>query len=249
MAWNHDFTIYKEQVKDLSVLNSDPTDSSFQFNLGDGALFGPGHTFTGYETILLQVIANSDGTRNSAVRVPLTSKCSIKFDLTFSGATPINGLNPNALAENKVITANVLQITEAELNIYSYFHVEKDGIVLEDGHGQFLQYIPKEDGNYRVVQRGVNVTTGDYQEKVSNFTLYDGLVTLDSLDYVFYIKKGIWNQFELPQFVIDTLVLASGWYYENGKLIGRNPTLNTTLMPYAKGRVYVKTQVGDIVDY
>ena len=44
-------------------------------------------------------------------------------------------------------------------------------------------------------------------------------------------------------------MLEPGWYYENGKLYGKHSKLTPLEMDYYNGKVVIKTQVGDILDY
>jgi len=242
LIWNYDFSFSSE--KQIPFLDS--TQIDYQFNLGDRDLFGTNHQWTGYETIIVQVLDGLDAVLYSA-RIPLTRDCNILHDIVF-GAPPSSSNVPNAILKPYYITADMLFIEEEQVDIYSYFHVELAGVVLESGHGSFLRFMPTVDGEYTIAQRGVNILNGLYQERIQTITLYDGLITSDSIDYIFYTKRSVVIQIELPQWVTDTLILEPNWVFQDGLLIGTNNKLNSTTMSWAKGKVIVKTQVGDITD-
>jgi hypothetical protein len=235
LVWNYDFSFSASKTITVS--------GEYQFNLGDSDLFGASHNYTGFETVIIQT---TPLTFSNRVKLP-SSSC-INYDIDISGHVDVTA-EANMDTDRKVITADVLLLTEYEDAMYNYFSVELDGEILHEANGSFTRFYPEQDGEYTITQKGVNVTTGVYSEKVSTVTLFDGLITLDSLDYIFYTKKNIIIQIELPDFVINTLILESNWYFENGKLIGKNTGLSSTVMPYSKGKVIVKTQIGDIVDY
>lgn len=235
LVWNADFSYHTSKTYTVN--------GGYQINLGDHDLFGPNHKFTQNETIIIQTVPLTYSNR-----VQLTGESCLEFDIETNDYTQVIA-ESDSETDRKVITADVLLINEQEESIYSYFVVELNDEIVHQAHGNFTRFYPEVDGEYTITQKGVNITTGVYSEKISTVTLFDGLVTLDSLDYIFYTKKNIILQAELPEFVINTVILEPNWYIENNRLIGKNTGLSPTIMQYSKGNVIIKTQIGDIVDF
>lgn len=236
LVWSYDFSISKTKTYTI-------TNGEYQINLGDSDLFGPNHDYNGAETVIIQTVPLT-----YSGKVDLVKNSCILHDIQIETYNQVQA-EANVTTERKVITANALLLTELEVAMYSYFMIEFDGNKIHEANGQFTRFYPEFDGEYTITQKGVNITTGIYSEKVSTITLFDGLVNLDTLDYIFYTKRNIVIKLELPEFVVNTLLLAPNWYVENGFVFGKKNKLNDIIMPYAKGSVIIKTQVGDLLDY
>jgi hypothetical protein len=155
----------------------------------------------------------------------------------------------SSVDESKNLLGKALIYEEDNLDIYSYYKVEFDGAIVYETNEARMRYVPEVDGEYTITHRGVNRTTGAISEVVYVVNVLEGVNETLSIDMVYYAKKDKVLKIELPEYVTRSLMLEPGWYYEGGLLLGKKLGYADTVMHYYNGKVVVKTQIGDIVDY
>lgn len=219
-------------------------DNIFQFNLGDRDLCDLNHLPKQGETIRIYI----DNVYSKNFVLDNNDIMEVFIDLNDYNETDNLANANNTLV--RVLTDKYI-IEEDNEEIYSYFKVEKNSILIQEGNGTRLDFIPKESGDYVITQRGYNSSeiNPDIIEKVMNISVLENYTETNSIDYVYWIKKKKIVKLELPEYVRSTMLLPNGFYVENNVIYGIHDRLAPLVIPYSRGSVIIKSQVGDILDY
>ena len=147
----------------------------------------------------------------------------------------------------RIITDKII-LREINDNIYGYYEVRKLDEKVYFSNDE-LNWVPKESGNYDILHRVLNKSNQEVSESIINVDVLENYVEVNSVDYVFYSKKGKIIQIELPNYVLGTTILEHNFYIENNKLYGKLDSLKSVELNYSRGKIIVKPQIGDILDY
>lgn len=240
---NYSFEVIKEKEYTCK-------DGSYQFHLGDTDMLTLAVSATNGDSLVLQSFDENDVLEHSSTYVIENLGCINRYDLDAGVGVDESADEAGMVDTSTNLEAQVLKFIEEDSSVlYSYFKIELEGLIVSEGNGADIRYVPVLNGEYVVTQKAVNSTTGVITEKITTVTVLGANTDVDSIDYVYYGKKGKVLQIELASYITGSLILADGWYYEQGKLLGKVTKLAPTEMNYARGKVIVKSQVGDIADY
>jgi len=220
---------------------------TYQFNLGDSDVL----TFAEDHHIgdVVIITNETNGTITYSNKVILKREYFIEHNIVDEGSVTVIDDEANNEDNSKTTVVKAIILEELSDVLYSYYSVKIDDELVYECNGPKLIYKPTQDGEHKVTQYAVNKTTGDITSKELTIDVLQTEWITKSLDYIFYTKRKKILRCELPKFVTDTLILADGWYYENGKLMGKHDKLGQLEMEYYNGKVIVKTYIGDIIDY
>ena len=140
----------------------------------------------------------------------------------------------------------ILRITDE--NLYSYFEVSKDSNIVYTNN-ETLDWVPRESGNYKILHRVYNRSNLDVSERIINIEILENYIETKSINYVYYSKRDKIIQIELPDYVLGTVILDYGFYIENNKLYGKLGEYKSIKLLYSRGKIIIKPQIGDILDY
>lgn len=225
------------------------TQGIYQFHLGDTDMLTIARGGRSGDSMVLMSYTDSGTLEHASTYVIEEIGGINRYDLD-TGAGIVVDTNEAAMVDNSTnIAAQLMKYEEDVSTLYSYFKIELGGEIKAESNGEAIKYVPVINGEYTVTQKSVNSTSGLITEKITIVDVLGANQEILSIDYVFYGKKNKVLQVELPSYVTSSLILEAGWYYENNKLLGKNSKLAAIEMPYARGKVIIKSQVGDIVDY
>lgn len=218
----------------------------YQFNLGDRDIFDINYKLKPGSTVVLTL-------DNKFYNVKLTEDFLHNFNIDLNDtktASSSRAVDSDNLLETLRIVTDKLILRETDVNIYSYFEVRKalmDEIVYFGN--EELNWIPKETGNYNILHRVNNISNLEVSESIININILENYIETNSIDYIFYSKRDKIIQIELPDYVRNTIILTNGFYIENNKIYGKLNSLKPIEMIYSRGKIIVKPQIGDILDY
>ena len=222
------------------------TTGAYQFNLGDADML----TLAVASTICdVCVISNeTNGVIDYSDKVVLGIEHYYENNIV-TGTLVVDSEVADAVDETTNIVGQLLRFVEDSESMYNYYTVEAGGEVVYETNDGIMEYIPVTTGEYVVTHRAVNKTTGIISDVVHTIDVLESANRVSSIDYVYYCKRSKKQMIKLADYITDTLILATGWYYENGLLIGSNDKLADLVMPYYNGNVIIKSYVGDIIDF
>ena len=258
-------TVYNNSLTKIfsKTIQIDTTvDSEYQFNLGDRDLFGINHNLISGSTAVITV----DSIPNKYYFLPISVSTHdlmqvshiLKFDIDLN----VNNIPTNTTSEDskelletvRILTDKII-LDVVDTNMYSYFEVSdiNNDIVYNDN---IMNWVPRVTGNYNILIRQynsseINVPTNEsgISETIVNIDILENYVETNSIDYVFYSKRNKIIKIEVPDYVINTVLLTNGFYIENNKIFGKLPSLNDVELIYSRGKIIIKPQIGDILDY
>lgn len=258
-------TVYNNSLTKIfsKTIQVDTTvDSEYQFNLGDRDLFGINHNLISGSTAVITV----DNIPNKYYFLPISVSTHdlmqvshiFKFDIDLN----VNNIPTNTTSEDskelletvRILTDKII-LDVVDTNMYSYFEVSdiNSDIVYSDN---IMNWVPRVTGNYNILIRQynsseINVPTNEsgISETIVNINILENYVETNSIDYVFYSKRNKIIKIEVPDYVINTVLLTNGFYIENNKIFGKLSSLNSIELIYSRGKIIIKPQIGDILDY
>jgi len=238
---NHDMTMIIEN-------EYQNTDGIYQFNLGNIDSLGVNGKIEDGDVVLLSNIVNDVIVCTNIIYLN-NDTMMYNVDLISDDDFEENDDEAKAQNEDNNVIAYCIIREELSDNLYTYFNVSyNDEIVYESNKRQMI-FIPKNIGDHTVVQRSINITTGEISEKIETIDIKQSEYITKEINYVFYAKKKKIVRCDLPQFVKDTLILDVGWKWMGDTLIGSTTKLGETKMKYFNGSVIIKGMIGDIIDY
>ncbi len=234
----YDNTITEVYTKTLTVENE------YQFNLGDRDLFGINYNLRNGSTAVISL-------QGKYFPIILGENYLHRFDINLNTLmSPTNSIasdSDNLLKTVRIITDKLI-LREIDNNLYSYFEVSKDTNIVYSGNIE-LNWVPRESGNYNILHRVYNSSNLEVSESVINIDILENYVEVNSINYIYYCKRDKIIQIELPEYVLDTVLLTNGFYIENKKLYGKLVDFNIIELLYSRGKIIIKPQIGDILDY
>lgn len=234
----YDNTITEIYSKTLTVENE------YQFNLGDRDLFNINHKLKHGSTAVITIL-------DKYYIIKLTENFLHKYDIDLNEiknpSDTVASDNDNLLETIRILTDKlILRITDN--NLYSYFEVSKDANIVYSGNIE-LDWVPRESGNYNILHRVYNSSNLEVSESIINIEILENYIETKSIDYVYYSKRDKIVQIELPEYVLNTVLLTNGFYIENNKLYGKLDKYKSIELLYSRGKIIIKPQIGDILDY
>ena len=223
------------------------TTGAYQFNLGDTDMLTLAEKSMVGDVVILR--NEIDGEVGYSQKLVLGLDRYYEWDIIDDGSLVEDEDEAAGIDESTNVVAKALIVNELSESLYSYYSVEVDGEKVWEGDVRRLEYIPKVTGDHKVVHWAVNATTGEISSEEYTFDVQVSGVELESVDYIYYHKRKKVVRCDLPQHVKDTLILADGWYYEAGLLMGKKDNLGQLEMDYYNGKVIIRTYIGDILDY
>jgi len=221
------------------------TTGAYQFNLGNTNMLTLDVATSNQDVVIL-----SNSTNRYSCKVVLDgNKWHYLHDIIDDSSGVATSDEANASDESTNIITRSITLNEYSDSLYSYYKVEYNGGIVYEIVSSKLDYLPANTGEHKVTHYAVNTTTGDITKVERLVDVQQDKYRVESVDYIFYTKKKKVLRAELPKYVTDTLILADGWYYENGKLVGIHNKLSQLEMDYYNGKVIVRGYIGDILDY
>ena len=216
----------------------------YQFNLGDRDLFDINHKLKNGSTVVITI-------SDKYYIIKLTENFLHKYDIDLNEIKIPSGTvasdNDDLLETIRILTDKlILRITDE--NLYSYFEVSKDSNIVYTNN-ETLDWVPRESGNYNILHRVYNSSNLDVSESIINIEILENYIETKSIDYVYYSKRDKIIQIELPDYVLGTVILDYGFYIENNKLYGKLGMYKSIELLYSRGKIIIKPQIGDILDY
>lgn len=225
------------------IYNTD--DSTYQFNLGDRDLFGINYKL--YEGCSCVITIG-----NKYYKIKLTEdflhEYNIDLNEVMSPSSSIASDSDNLLETIRIVTDKLI-LREIDQNIYSYFEVKNNSNEIVYSSNEELNWVPRETGNYNIIHRIYNSSNLEISESIININILENYIETQSIDYVYYSKRDKIIQIELPDYVLNTVILTDGFYKENNKLYGKLNNLKQVELIYSRGKIIIKPQIGDILDY
>lgn len=219
----------------------------YQFNLGDRDLFDINYKLRPGSTVVLTL-------GNKFYKIKLTKDFLHNFDINLNEtqtiSTSIASDSDNLLETLRIVTDKLI-LRETDVNIYSYYEVRK-GLIPNElvySGNEELNWIPKENGNYNILHRVYNSSNLQVSESIININILENYIETNSIDYIYYCKRDKIIRIELPDYVKNTIILSNGFYIENGNIYGKLTTLKNVELLYSRGKIIIKPQIGDILDY
>lgn len=234
----YDNTLTEIYTKTLNIENE------YQFNLGDRDLFDINYKLRNGSSAVITL-------DNKYYKVLLSEDFMHNFDIDLNIAqTPSisKAEDSDSLLNTLRVITDKLVLKEIDTNIYSYYEVQKDSVKVYDSNVE-LNWIPRENGNYNIIHRVYNSSNLEVSESIININILENYIETNSIDYVYYAKRDKIIQIELPDYVVNTIILSNGFYIENNKILGKLNSLNQVEMLYSRGKIIIKPQIGDILDY
>ena len=234
----YDNTLTEIYTKTISVENE------YQFNLGDRDLFDINYKLRNGSSTVITL-------DNKYYKIQLSEEDIHKFDIDLNiSNTPSTSRasDSDSLLETWRVLTDKLVLREIDPNIYSYYEVQKDAVKVYDSNIE-LNWIPRENGNYNIIHRVYNSSNLEVSESIININILENYIETNSIDYIFYSKRDKIIQIELPDYVRNTIMLTNGFYIENNKIYGKLNSLKQVEMLYSRGKIIIKPQIGDILDY
>ncbi len=240
---NVSITVYDNTLTEIyskTILCED----SYQFNLGDRELFDINYSMRAGSTAVITI-------NNKYYQINLSENFLHNYNIDLNKTmieTDTVASDSNELLQTFRIITDKLFLKEPDINTYSYFEVLKDTELIYNSNKE-LHWIPKNDGNYNIIHRMYNSSNLEVSESIININILENYIETASIDYIFYSKRDKIIQLELPDYVTNTLILSNGFYIENKKVLGKLSALNSIELLYSRGKVIIKPQIGDILDY
>jgi len=248
-----DSTVRLRYVKyDFSVVLDkewDNTTGAYQFHLGDADMLTLNTGSYKDDVVIISNTNNGNSDATYSDKLVLGEDRYYELDIVDDGSLVIDSEEASADDESTNTIARSIILNETSESLYSYYEVSVDGEVVHGEDCSRLVYNPAVVGEHKVVHSAVNSTTAEISVVEYTIDVQQSRVEIESIDYVFYSKRKKVLRAELPQHVKDTLILADGWYYEGGMLMGKHEKLGQLEMDYYNGKVIVKGYIGDIIDY
>ena len=216
----------------------------YQFNLGDRDLFDINHKLKNGSTVVITI-------SDKYYIIKLTENFLHKYDIDLNeikiSSNTVASDNDDLLETIRILTDKlILRITDN--NLYSYFEVSKDSNIVYTNN-ETLDWVPRESGNYNILHRVYNSSNLDVSESIINIEILENYIETKSIDYVYYSKRDKIIQIELPDYVLGAVILDYGFYIENNKLYGKLGMYKSIELLYSRGKIIIKPQIGDILDY
>lgn len=235
----YDNTITEIYSKTIEVQNE------YQFNLGDRDLFDINHKLKDGSTVVISII-------DKYYIIKLTENFLHKYDIDLNEvkipSDTVASDNDTLLETIRILTDKlILRITDN--NLYSYFEVKDVNSEIVYTNNETLDWIPRESGNYNILHRVYNSSNLEVSESIINIEILENYIETNSIDYVYYSKRDKIVQIELPDYVLGTVILDNGFYIENNKLYGKIDKYKSVELLYSRGKIIIKPQIGDILDY
>ena len=216
----------------------------YQFNLGDRDLFDINHKLKSGSTVVITIL-------DKYYIIKLTENFLHKYDIDLNEikipSDTVASDNDNLLETIRILTDKLILRT-TDNNLYSYFEVSKDTNIVYSGNIE-LDWVPRESGNYNILHRVYNSSNLEVSESIINIEILENYIETKSIDYVYYSKRDKIIQIELPEYVLNTVLLTNGFYIENNKLYGKLDKYKSIELLYSRGKIIIKPQIGDILDY
>ena len=234
----YDNTLTEIYTKTLNIENE------YQFNLGDRDLFDINYKLRNGSSAVITL-------DNKYYKVLLSEDFMHNFDIDLNIAqTPSisKAEDSDSLLNTLRVITDKLVLKEIDTNIYSYYEVQKDSVKVYDSNVE-LNWIPRENGNYNIIHRVYNSSNLEVSESIININILENYIETNTIDYIFYSTRDKVIQIELPSYVVNTIILNNGFYIENNKILGKLNSLNQVEMLYSRGKIIIKPQIGDILDY
>lgn len=235
----YDNTITEIYSKTIEVQNE------YQFNLGDRDLFDINHKLKDGSTVVISIL-------DKYYIIKLTENFLHKYDIDLNEikmpSDTVASDNDSLLETIRILTDKlILRITDN--NLYSYFEVKDVNSEIVYSNNETLEWIPRESGNYNILHRVYNSSNLGVSESIINIEILENYIETNSIDYVYYSKRDKIVQIELPDYVLGTVILDNGFYIENNKLYGKIDKYKSVELLYSRGKIIIKPQIGDILDY
>lgn len=221
-------------------------ENEYQFNLGDRDLFDINYKLRKGSTAIITV-------DNKFYKIKLSEDFLHNYDIDLDEIkipTATTAEDFDDLLETFRIVTDKLVLREFDDNVYSYFEViNTSNLDIVYYSNEELNWIPREHGNYNILHRLYNSSNLEVSESIININIFENYIETMSIDYIYYSKRDKIIQIELPEYVLNTVILKDTFYIANNKLYGKLTNLKPIELLYSRGKIIVKPQIGDILDY
>jgi len=202
---NWDFSIVLQE-------DYDNTTGAYQFNLGNTDMLTLAEHTNKNDVVVISNLVDGDTDNTYSEKIVLQDGLYYyEHNIVDDGSLVETTDTADAVDESMNIVVKEIILNEQSNDMHSYFEVKFGGHVIYKENTPILRYLPTNTGEHKITHKAINKTTADITEKEWTIDVGVGRYETVSLDYIFYTKKKKILRAELPQYVLNTIILPTGW--------------------------------------